>query len=90
MNDSFDGMDAQIHDHTCYCGGQPGPHQAGAPGCLRHMAAPALCVDEGRDLWDAGGQTVTGFVLREQRGYFCHPCGCWSSHDDSVTSLDVD
>jgi hypothetical protein len=49
-------------------------------------AAP---VPAGAERWLVDGHEITDFTLRQQRGYFQHPCGCWSTHGDSDTSLDV-
>jgi len=32
---------------------------------------------------------VTEYVYKNQRGYHQHSCGCWSTHGDSINSLDV-
>ena len=35
-------------------------------------------------------ETGEGGCVRHQRGYYQHPCGCWSSHGDSYNSLEGD
>jgi hypothetical protein len=88
------------HDHTCNCGtASPnihGPHQTGQCGCVRRMTtAPkkvGLHPELGCVMWDAGdrdGQPVTDYTLKSQRGYYEHPCGCWSHWCDSVNSIDA-
>lgn len=68
-----------MHDHRCYCGtGDKTPHEAEKNGCVRRLVDPP-------DFTEG----VTEYVYRQQRGYFQHPCGCWSRSPDSVNSLDA-
>jgi hypothetical protein len=41
----------------------------------------------GDDRWIVDGQEITGFMLREQRGYHRHICECWSRHEGSDNSV---
>jgi len=79
--------DANKRYHECNCGGIKFRHSVGDKGCYRQMEAAPIKV--GENLWKVNGRTVTDWVLRNQRGYHQHNCGCWSSHGDSNTSLDV-
>jgi hypothetical protein len=64
------------HDHRCFCGtNKCVPHEIGNDGCERYMTEPP-------DLTEA-----TLFTYEQQRGYFQHPCGCWSRHHGSDNSL---
>ena len=83
--------DNTTHDHACHCGGVEGAHPVGAPGCFRYMSNNAVvCLDAADDRWAVNGEPVSGFTLREQRGYAQHPCGCWSKHGGSTNSLEVE
>jgi len=73
------------HDHACYCGGLEGQHTTGVRGCLRIMVLPPQYL--GDDRWIVDGQEITGFMLREQRGYHRHICECWSRHEGSDNSV---
>jgi hypothetical protein len=69
------------HSHACNC--CPGvSHQVeGQDGCRNIMvAASAVPVEYagGEDKWLLPDGVVTGYVMRNQRGYHKHPCGCWS------------
>jgi hypothetical protein len=76
------------HDHNCHCGtAQSTPHQIGEGGCVRFMTEAPSPTESGN--WLVGGHEITDFTLKQQRGYSQHPCGCWSTHGDSNTSLDV-
>jgi len=44
------------------------------------------CTD---DRWMVDGHNITGFTMREQRGYHQHPCGCWSSSPESTNSIEA-
>lgn len=39
--------------------------------------------------WRVDGHEITGYSLREQRGYYRHPCGCWSRHEGSTNSIEA-
>jgi hypothetical protein len=74
------------HDHTCHCGtARVSPHQTGTQGCERFMTIPPE--DMGGDRWRVDGHEITGYSLREQRGYHQHSCGCWSRHEGSDNSI---
>jgi hypothetical protein len=77
----------QEHEHNCYCGGieVTHPHNVGIRGCLRIMVIPPEALED--DRWYVDGQVITGYTLREQRGYRQHPCGCWSRHEGSENSI---
>lgn len=68
------------HDHSCHCGGEPMTHHTGVGRCLRFMTeAPVLAPPTTiGDRWIVDGHEITDYTLREQRGYYQHPCGCWS------------
>lgn len=74
------------HDHSCNCGtATVTPHETGTHGCERFMTkAPDKL--EG-DRWHVDGKIITGYSLREQRGYHQHRCGCWSRHEGSENSI---
>jgi hypothetical protein len=79
--------DKQSHCHTCHCGtAKQSPHQTGTDGCVRFIAESPLPTASGN--WIVNGNEITDFTLRRQRGYHQHPCGCWSTHGDSVNSLE--
>jgi hypothetical protein len=46
--------------------------------------------DRNYDRWLVDGVDITGYTLREQRGYHQHPCGCWSRSPGSSNSVDPD
>lgn len=82
------------HDHICHCGtGSVEPHEIGTYGCQRIMVVPPQHM--GGDRWRVAnqhhsaehGHEITGYALREQRGYHQHSCGCWSRHEGSVNSI---
>ena len=73
------------HDHTCHCGGLSHEHQTGDRGCFRIMVIPPDKLEG--DRWHVGGKIITGYSLREQRGYHQHTCGCWSRHEGSDNSI---
>lgn len=65
------------HDHTCRCAfGVPIPHLVSTDGCCRDMVTAPEKLQN--DFWLVDGATITGYSLREQRGYYQHSCGCWS------------
>lgn len=74
-------------DHTCHCGtASIVPHQTTQHGCVRLLVdSPAPLAN---DMWLVDGHSITGFTLREQRGYHQHPCGCWSRSPDSCNSIE--
>jgi len=78
------------HAHICGCGtASQSPHLIGELGCVRFMVKaprPVSCAD---DRWIVDGQNVTGYTLRDQRGYYQHPCGCWSRSPGSTNSIDA-
>ena len=77
-SDSSDLLCKPQHDHRCFCGTTTCvPHEIGRDGCERYMTEPP-------DLTEA-----TLFTYEQQRGYFQHPCGCWSRWPESVNSLDA-
>lgn len=76
------------HDHSCFCGtGAHVPHRVNTTGCVRFMTAAPIFKADAR--WFVDGDEVTDYTLRHQRGYFQHPCGCWSRHGGSVNSIDA-
>lgn len=82
------------HEHSCHCGtASHTPHETGTDGCVRSIVAtpkPAPNHPEhGFQMWEVDGHVITDFTLRQQRGYYQHPCGCWSSHGDSVNSIEA-
>ena len=77
---------APEHDHICRCGtARIDPYQIGTHGCQRIMVIPPE--DMGGDRWRVDGHEITGYTLRDQRGYSQHSCGCWSRHAGSFNSL---
>ena len=76
------------HYHSCTCGmAEQTPHEVGTHGCVRYMTeAPAVRPD---DHWLVDGETITGYTLRQQRGYWQHPCGCWSRWVGSDNSIEA-
>lgn len=78
------------HDHTCNCGmAKHAPHRAGEGGCMRSMTTPPRKVSCEDDRWMVDGHNITGYSMREQRGYHQHPCGCWSRSPESENSIDA-
>lgn len=74
----------------CRCGGQPGLHEVGSSSCYREkVTRPPRLISGSDDRWFVDGHTITGFTLRQQRGYRLHPCGNWSRPKDyeSTNSL---
>lgn len=70
----------ETHDHRCWCGTSSvpnHPHETGENGCIRYMVEPP-------DLSDG----TTMYTYKQQRGYYQHPCGCWSRHPGSTNSLE--
>ena len=66
-------------NHICNCGtcNSDKPHQIGENGCVRFMTnAPDLT-------------KATLFTYIQQRGYYQHPCGCWSRYPGSDNSLEA-
>lgn len=68
------------HDHRCWCGTEEKtPHEIGDGTCCRFMVEPPT-FDNGETL----------FTWTQQRGYYQHPCGCWSTRPGgSENSLDA-
>lgn len=84
------------HDHSCHCGtADVTPHKINTRGCVRFMTAAPEPMDDlhaelnAVDRWCVDGQEITGYTMRDQRGYFQHPCGCWSRHEGSTNSIDA-
>lgn len=76
------------HDHACNCGtATHTPHVTGENGCVRRIVKTPIEVPLAGDRWVVEGHEITGFSMREQRGYHQHPCGCWSSHGSSDNSV---
>lgn len=73
-------------DHQCHCGTATStPHNVGENGCLRILTpAPVPRAD---NRWFVDGSEITDFTLRQQRGYYQHPCGCWSRCPGSENSI---
>lgn len=74
------------HSHVCHCGtASEAPHEIGTKGCSRFLTeAPAVRPD---DRWLVGGEEITDYTLRQQRGYYQHECGCWSRWLGSDNSI---
>jgi hypothetical protein len=78
------------HDHTCHCGtSKKSPHNVGEDGCVRFMTKAPRPVSCEEDRWMVDGKNITGFTLRQQRGYHKHPCGCWSRWPGSSNSIEA-
>jgi len=77
----------------CHCGGVEGTHKIGDSDCLREEVEkkdnPILADLSGKDRWVVEGHIITGFTLRQQRGYHHHGNNDWSRPKDheSVNSL---
>ena len=76
---------------SCNCGGPAGKdHVLGEEGCFREkvLVRPRRISGE-EDRWFVDNQTITGFTLRQQRGYHLHDDGHWSRPKDheSTNSL---
>jgi hypothetical protein len=78
------------HDHSCGCGTSESDHghEVGHIGCVRRMTDAPTPMEHGQ--WLVGGSLITDFTLRQQRGYYQHPCGCWSKSPGSINSLEGD
>jgi hypothetical protein len=84
-------MTCNKNDHLCHCGtGESSPHEISKEGCVRFFVQSPFPVDydDPEDYWIADGQKVTYYTLIEQRGYYRHPCGCWSRSPGSVNSVE--
>ncbi len=76
--------------HTCHCGtATHTPHETATHGCVRVITVPPIPSGTheilGCPMWEVDGHRLTDFTLRQQRGYYQHPCGCWSKaqcHDN--------
>jgi len=78
------------HRHICYCGGVENDHETGVPGCFRRMSEDNIsCVNSDTDMWQVNNETITGYILKDQRGFFQHPCGCWSRYSGTTHSLET-
>jgi hypothetical protein len=75
------------HEHICNCGGAGLLHDVGHDGCYRQMAVISPQPAHGADMWRVDKRVITGYTMREQRGYYQHDCGCWSHLSDSVNSI---
>ncbi len=76
-----------LHDHECRCGtATHNPHEIGEDGCRRLMSSAIVFEwDDGRYFID--GSVVSEYTFLHQRGFYKHPCGCYSQWQDSVNSL---
>lgn len=79
---------------VCHCGGISGGHNIGDERCFREIVPEdkkPVQAAAGNDRWLVDGHWITGFSLREQRGYYQHPCGNWSrpKDHDSVNSIEA-
>lgn len=88
-SESQDGLG---HDHKCYCGtATHAPHETATCGCVRFITESPVPSGThetlGCPMWEVGGRRITDFTLRQQRGYWQHPCGCWSTHGASDNSI---
>jgi len=82
--------DVLCHDHICHCGtATHTPHEIGKDGCVRTMTAAPRKVSCEEDRWMVDGHNITGYSMREQRGYHQHPCGCWSRSPGSTNSIEA-
>jgi len=78
----------------CHCGtATHTPHETGTHGCVRRVVTSPIPAgphpDLGCETWLVNGHRITDYTLRHQRGYTQHACGTWTSHGDSVNSLDA-
>lgn len=75
----------------CSCGCTlPPNHSLGVFECLRERVINnPTKIKVFEDMWFVEGNVITGFTLREQRGYHQHSCGGWSRPKDheSTNSL---
>lgn len=72
-------------DHTCHCGTEQEPHKVGEGRCVRRIVPAPEKLEN--DRWRVDGCVISGTTLREQRGYYRHPCGCWSRWPGSTNSI---
>lgn len=79
--------------HECYCGTATHvPHGIGKSGCQREITSNpdkfGSDLETNSPMWLVDGQIITEYTLKFQRGYYEHPCGCWSRFgpDDSSPS----
>lgn len=81
-----------FHDHICHCGTSSvnDGHETASHGCVRRIVESPISKiqPDGSQWWLVGNDLITDFTLRQQRGYWQHPCGCWSTHGDSNNSLE--
>jgi hypothetical protein len=75
------------HDHACHCGTELEPHSTGEGRCVRRIVASPEKLQN--DFWRVDGQEITGYSMREQRGFYQHPCGCWSRWPGSKNSIEA-
>jgi hypothetical protein len=74
-----------LHNHTCFCGSPDAdePHNVGSVGCFRLLTpAPKPFPGHENDIpepkhWLVNGVKTRAYSLHK-RGYYRHPCGCWS------------
>lgn len=71
-------MDNIKHEHICHCGGVTNKHNIGDKGCFRFMTEPP------------DFKITSEYIYINQRGYYQHPCGCWSRWEGSYNSIDCD
>lgn len=91
--------DVKINQHliTCSCGGGEGSHHLISFGnCFRKMATGDLIptnfrIENGVNVCDVRGYTITEYTLLSQRLYAQHPDGQWSlpKSEDSINSIEV-
>jgi len=81
---------------TCNCGtATHAPHETATQGCIRRVVpAPTPAGKHhnlGCEMWYIKGERrpITDHTLRHQRGYHQHENGTWTSHGDSVNSLEA-
>lgn len=87
-------MNTPTHDHACNCGtATHTPHEIATYGCVRTMTEapkPAGLHDWLKcQMWEVDGHIITDTSLREQRGYWQHPCACWSRSPGSTNSIEA-
>jgi hypothetical protein len=76
-------------EHLCHCGlGAGTTHEVGSLGCANVMADTPKELP--LDMWHVDGVMITGYTLREQRGYCKHACGCWSRGAYNANSIEED
>jgi len=77
------------HNHSCSCGyGTTTPHELSKDGCCRIIVESPQ--KQQNDYWLVNGSIITGYSLRDQRGYHEHPCGCWSRPKDQGSENSIE